>query len=110
MNNYVAEGNVLTFVAPSGGVVSGTPYMIEDTVLIATVTADGGASFEGAVRGVFTVPKTSAQQWKVGEKVYWAAGTGKFDNTGASGDTLCGRVAAAAANPSDTGDILLLQA
>src|SRR3990172_5801752 len=94
MENYVAPGEVVELTAPTGGVVSGTAYLIGGLVIVALVTA----AVEHA--------KVSAQAWTEGAKLYWDD-TAKNFTTTASGNTLVGVAAAAAANPSATGKIRL---
>lgn len=58
------------------------------------------------MRGVFDLPKTSAQAWTVGAKIYWDSANGLATTT-ASGNSLIGTALAAAANPSATGRVRL---
>lgn len=106
MRNFKQPGDVLTFVAPSGGVVSGTGYVIEDLFVIAATDADEGDEFEGQITGVFELPKTSAQAWVRGELIYWDPTPGVATTT-ASGGHLIGAAAKVAANPSDVGEVRL---
>jgi predicted RecA/RadA family phage recombinase len=106
MTNYKSSGDVLTFVAPSGGVVSGTPLVIEDITVVPAVTALETVAFEGMIRGRFSVPKTAGQTWDVGEKIYIIVGTGIFTTT-ASTNVLAGIVAAAAESAATTGEVVL---
>ena len=100
MNNFVQEGTVGEFTAPSGGVVSGTAYKFEDIVCIATVDADTDVNFTGLVVGVVNAAKATGAAWAMGEKVYFAAGASNFTTT-AGGNTLVG-VAWKAADSGDT--------
>lgn len=104
--NYVQPGNTLTLTAPSGGVVSGTVYLIGTLLVVAQATVAQTLPFEGKVTGVFTVPKTNAQAWTEGAKVYWDNTAKEFTTTSTS-NTLAGVAAAAAANPSTTGNVRL---
>jgi predicted RecA/RadA family phage recombinase len=106
MKNYVGPGEVLELTAPSGGVVAGTAYLIGSLVVVATVTAAEGAKFSALAQGVVTHAKVSAQAWTEGAKIYWD-NTAKNFTTTASGNTLAGVAAAAAANPTATGTIRL---
>lgn len=106
MNNFVQPGEVLELTAPVGGVVSGTLYIIGGLPVVAAVTAAAGATFAAHVCGVFELPKTAAQAWAEGDRIYWNAGTSKAENLSASG-LLIGVAAAAAANPSATGKVRL---
>jgi predicted RecA/RadA family phage recombinase len=106
MRNYVQPGDSLTLTAPSGGVVSGTGYLIGAIFGVAAVTAAEAAAFELLIKGVFSLAKTSAQAWTEGQKIYRHAGTGAMDNDPTTGP-LVGVAAAAAANPSSTGIVRL---
>ena len=106
MENYDQEGEVVPFTAPTGGVVSGTAYLIGSLVVVALVTAAETVMFSALVKGVVTHAKVSAQAWTEGVKLYWDD-TAKNFTTTSGGNTLCGVAAAAAANPSATGKIRL---
>ena len=106
MENFVAEGEVVTLTAPTGGVVSGTAYLIGSLVVVALVTAAETVSFSALTRGVVTHAKVSAQAWTEGVKLYWDD-TAKNFTTTAGGNPLVGVAAAVAANPSATGKIRL---
>lgn len=106
MNNYVQEGNFLTLTAPSGGVVSGVLYLIGTLAVVATVDAAEGESFAASTRGVHDLAKTSAQAWTEGAEIYRDAVTGAA-TTVSTDNTLIGKAAAVAANPSATGAVLL---
>jgi len=56
-NNFVQEGSILTFVAPSGGVSSGDGFVVENTFAVALHDAAEGADVSGQVTGVWTLPK-----------------------------------------------------
>jgi predicted RecA/RadA family phage recombinase len=71
MQNYKQPGDILTFTAPTGGVVSGTAYLIGALLVVAQASADAGAEFEGLVEGVLTLPKPGSQAWAEGQKIYW---------------------------------------
>ena len=88
MKNYIQEGNVLTEVAPSGGVVSGTAYKIGSSVSVAVESASEGNEYSAARCGVFSLPVTSAETPTVNAKAYF-----KSDNTistTATSNTLVG--------------------
>jgi predicted RecA/RadA family phage recombinase len=104
--NKVQSGDILDLVAPSGGVVSGTPYQIGQIVCVALTDAAVGETFAGAVVGVWEVAKLSAQAWTVGDLVYFDAGNDRF-TTVASGNQLAGVAVKTAANPSATGTVRL---
>lgn len=106
MKNYIQPGDTLELTAPSGGVVSGTGYLIGALFVVAAVTAAEGATFAAKVTGVISLAKVSAQAWTEGAKVYWD-NTAKNVTTTASGNTLIGVAAAVANNPSSTGLVRL---
>ena len=103
MKNYVQSGDVVTVAAPAA-VTSGAGVLVGSLFGVAQTDADNGADVAIVTRGVFELPKTSAQAWTVGAKIYWAAGAGECTTT-ATGNTLIGVAVAAAANPSATGTV-----
>jgi predicted RecA/RadA family phage recombinase len=105
-SNYKQPGKVITCIAPSGGVVSGLPYMLGAVLVVALASAVEAAEFEGQLGGVWALPKTSAQAWAFGDKIYWNASTSKLDNVPTVGP-LVGVATAIAANPTSTGEVLL---
>ena len=106
MKNYTGSGNKLTLTAPAGGVTTGVALLIGSLLVVAESTAAAGATFVGVTTGEFTYAKVSAQAWAEGAKVYWDD-TAKNFTTTATGNTLVGVAAAAAANPSSTGSVRL---
>ncbi|SFJ68027.1 DUF2190 family protein [Methylobacterium brachiatum] len=104
MKNFIMEGDTLTVPAPAGGVVSGALVIIGLMVGVATTTQPQGAPVAVKTRGVFELPKTSAEAWTVGQAIYWT-GTAA---TSTSGGTLLGYAAEAAANPSAVGRVRLI--
>jgi predicted RecA/RadA family phage recombinase len=94
MQNWVQEGKVMTFTAPSGGVVSGTAYLIGSLLVIATITAAQTEPFTGITRGVVTYAKPGSQAWTEGAKIYWDNSAKNFTTT-SSGNTLVGVAAEA---------------
>lgn len=106
MKNFIQTGDVVPVTAPAGGVVSGNGVIIGSLFGVADHSAAEGAPVQLATRGVFDLPKTSAQAWTLGAKVYWDAGNGVATTT-ASGNSLIGVALAAAANPSAVGSVRL---
>ena len=104
--NFVKPGNVVTLTAPTGGVVSGLGYLIGSLFVVATVDVAQTLPFEGAVEGVWSLLKTSAQAWTEGQKIYWNTATNLASNDSSTGP-LIGVAVAAAANPSATGQVRL---
>jgi predicted RecA/RadA family phage recombinase len=106
MKTFVAEGDSLTFIAPTGGVVSGTGVKIGDGFVVATVTKAATESFTGVRTGVVEHAKVSAQAWTEGQQINWD-NTAKLMTTVTTGNFRVGYAAAAAANPSATGKVVL---
>jgi predicted RecA/RadA family phage recombinase len=106
MKNFVRHGNSVPVAAPAGGLASGAGYLAGAIFGVASTAAAEGETVELAVVGVFDLPKTSAQAWTVGAKVYWD-GANAVATTTASGNTLIGVAFAAAANPSAVGRVRL---
>ena len=69
--SYIAQGDVLTLTAPSGGVTAGTAYLFGGLVVIAQTTAAEAASFDAYATGIHSVTKANSQAWTVGAVIYW---------------------------------------
>jgi predicted RecA/RadA family phage recombinase len=106
MKTFVQQGDVLEFTAPTGGVVAGTGVKIGDILVIAAVTAAVGEKFNGVRTGVVEHAKVSAQAWTEGQQVNWD-NTNKVFTTVTTGMFKAGVAAAAAANPTATGKVVL---
>lgn len=107
MNNYLKPGKTMTFTAPAGGVVSGTPALIGSLLVIPTNTAAAGAQFEGVAEGVFTLPKIAGVAWTEGQLLYHDTAANNI-GTVVSATTRRVGVAAAAAQAGDvTGQVRL---
>lgn len=106
MKNSRSEGDVLTLVAPSGGVVSGVPVLIGGLLVVPQASAAVGELFAGEVRGVLELSKVSAQAWSQLVKLYWDD-TAKLVTTVTGSNTVIGVAAAVADNPSATGLVRL---
>lgn len=83
MINFIQPGDSVEFTAPSGGVVSGTPKLIGQLVVVPTVTVAQTVRFVGKTTGVFSVPKVGSQAWTEGARVYWDEGNDRFTTTAA---------------------------
>lgn len=103
MKNYVQKGDILSLTAPSGGVVSGSAYLIGAMIVVAKHSAAQDQKFEAATEGVFSLPKAAGQAPAEGAKLYWD-NTAKNLTTSPSGNTFAGYAVAAAL----TGDALVL--
>ena len=99
MKAYVQPGKSLTVIAPAGGVLSGQGVLIGALFGIAQYDAIEGAEVEILTEGVVEIPKTSALQIDVGDRLFWDA-TNKVVNKTATAQLCVGIAVAAAANPS----------
>lgn len=105
MKNYVQPGENITLAAPYD-VASGAGALVGSIFGVAQETVLSGADVVLVRRGVFDLAKVSAQAWTVGAKIYWD-NAAKVCTTVSTSNTLIGAAAAAAANPSATGTVLL---
>jgi predicted RecA/RadA family phage recombinase len=106
MKTYVQPGEVLTYTAPAGGVVSGTLYLIGALVVVATVDAAATEKFAAFVGpGVVMAPKATGA-WTEGAKLYWD-NTAKNVTTVLTANTLIGVAAQAQASGDTTGAVRL---
>jgi predicted RecA/RadA family phage recombinase len=104
--NFVQPGKSLTVTAPTGGVLSGEGVLIGTLFGIAQYDAVEGAEVEILTEGVVEIPKTSALQIDVGDRLFWDA-TNKVVNKTATVQVCVGIAVSAAANPSPSGRIKL---
>lgn len=107
--SYVS-GDLVQCAAPSGGVTTGTVYVIGGMILVAQSTAAEGETCVFARTGVHSLPKVGGQAWAVGDKVYWDGGNSRFTKTVADGLVLAGvayEVAGSGAGVT-TGKVLLV--
>lgn len=105
MKTYIQHGAILTVTAPAE-VASGDGVLIGSLFGVSQIAAASGAEITIVTQGVIELAKTAAQEWSVGDKIYWNDTTKKA-TTAASGNTLIGVAVAAAANPSDVGAVKL---
>jgi len=108
MKTFSSEAEVITLTAPSGGVVSGAPYLIGSLVVVALQTVAQTLPFSALVRGVVSYTKTGTQAWTEGAKVYLDVSPREFTTT-SSGNTLCGvAVVAVGAGAGETTGVVRL--
>jgi predicted RecA/RadA family phage recombinase len=109
--NFIQPGNTVTVtnedVTGAVDIASGEGFLVGSLFGVAQGDIAVGADGEIDVRGVWRVAKVSAQAWTQGAKIYWDNAARLFTTT-SSGNKLVGVAAAAAANPSGTGDVLLI--
>lgn len=105
MNNFRQPGDVLTLtvdrdVSSGGGFLKGSIFGV------ATGDVADTESGEFLTCGVFSLTKTSAQAWTVGQKIYWDNTNFRCDSDGTVGQ-LIGVATEVADNPSSTGYVKL---
>lgn len=105
MKNFIQPGENITLPAPAA-VTSGQLVAVGSIIGVAQHDAVAGAPLVLVRRGVFSLPKTADQAWTVGAKAYRVAADGTVSTT-ASGNTLIGAVAEAAAGTDAAGLVLL---
>lgn len=98
--NFIQEGETLTLIAPSGGVVSGGAYLIGGLLVVAQADADVGDEFEGCF-GVFELAKKSSDTMTAGAPIYWD-NTNHWFTTTVSGMYTQGTCVEAAASSTET--------
>lgn len=105
MNNFIQPGEVLTLTTDRA-VSSGGGFLAGAIFGVAAATYANGDSGEFNTCGVYSLAKTSAQAWAVGDKIYWDDTNHRCDTDGTVGQ-LIGVATAVAANPSSTGYVKL---
>lgn len=103
--NFIQPGDTVTVPAPAD-VTSGSGVLVGALFGVAAFDAKSGVDVELNTKGVYTLPKTSAQAWTVGAKVYWD-GSKCTTADGSGANTLIGHALVAAASPSATGVVRL---
>jgi predicted RecA/RadA family phage recombinase len=104
--NKIQEGDTITVAAPYD-VASGAGAKVGGIFGVAQIAALSGADVPLARKGAFKLAKTSAQAWGVGDKIYWDNTNKVAHSVPGGGRLFIGYAAAAADNPSSTGDVLL---
>lgn len=94
---YVNKGQDVDFIAPSGGVVAGRLYVINNLVVLAHHTAAENEKTTGAVGEVWEFNKTSADTPAQFANAYWNSTQNEVTTT-ATGNTLVGVFMEAYAN------------
>jgi predicted RecA/RadA family phage recombinase len=105
VNNYSQPGNILTLIADRA-ITSGGGFLKGAIFGVATAAVADAAAGEFVTCGVFSLTKTSAQAWTVGQKIYWDNTLFVCTTDGTAGQ-LIGTATAVADNPSSTGYVKL---
>jgi predicted RecA/RadA family phage recombinase len=104
--NYVQPGKTITLTAPYA-VASGAGALVGSIFGVSLQTLAIAVAGEFATVGVWSLAKTSAQAWVVGDKIYWDNANKRCDNVATAGFRLIGVATAVAANPTATGSVRL---
>nr|WP_067285741.1 DUF2190 family protein [Marinobacterium profundum] len=89
MKNWTSNGEIVTFTAPAGGAVSGTPLVVGSLVVIPAFSAAATYECEGNTCGVYELPKKSTDTPAQFAKAYWDETNGEVTTT-ATDNTLIG--------------------
>jgi predicted RecA/RadA family phage recombinase len=98
MKNYVQDGKTISFT-PTAAVASGEAVLLATLLVVAIGAIAVDTEGTGVTEGVFELPKKSTDVLAVGAAVYWDDTANEITSL-ATGNTLAGKVWAAAANPS----------
>lgn len=105
MNNFIQPGETLTLTTDRA-VSSGGGFLAGSIFGVAVATYANGDAGEFNTCGVYSLTKTSAQAWTVGQKIYWDDTAHECTTDGTAGQ-LIGVATAVADNPSSTGYVRL---
>src|SRR5579885_3821631 len=97
MKNFIQRGDVITVMAPTGGMTSGQGVLIGNLFGVAATTAAEGESVEIATVGVYELPKLVSAVIAAGARVSWED-TAKQVNLPGSGRYRIGIAIEAAGN------------
>src|SRR5678815_5479560 len=103
---FIQPGDVMEFVAPTGGVTNGVPVLIGGFWVVPVDTALATVAFRGKASGVFQLAKATSETWSQEQPLFWDVA-----NARATVDTTVGlpigSVAAAALSADTVGKIRL---
>ena len=104
MKNYIQPGENITLPMVAA-VTSGEGVLVGSIFGVAQGKAAAGEPVVLVRRGVFELPKATTEAWVVGDPVYWDDTAKAL--TSVEADALVGAAVEDAANPSETGIVLL---
>jgi predicted RecA/RadA family phage recombinase len=104
--NFIQAGDTVTVTAPRN-VTSGELVTVGVLSGVAQTDAVSGKPVEIATRGVYSLAKTNAQAWSVGQAIYTIPSTGVCTTAATTGNVFVGVAVEAASNPSATGVVRL---
>jgi predicted RecA/RadA family phage recombinase len=109
MINYVLDGKVLN-LDPGATVAAGVGHLFGAALFgVAAVDAVSGTASAFVTSGVVTIAKTSALAISIGDRLFWDA-TNSVVNKTSSAQQQVGVAVGAAANPSSTVSMKIMQA
>ncbi len=107
MKNFVAKGDVVDFIAPASGTVSGRGELIGTSLLLFSLTTVAvGLAVSGQRTGIINAAKLTANTWAPGDKVNWNNSTKEFQLATSTLDGA-GTVVEAATSSDSVGKVAL---
>ena len=106
MKNFVQKGEVVTFIAPTGGAASGIPLVVGNLVVIPAFSAAEGYECEGATCGVYELDKLSTDTPTQLAPAFWDSTNG-YVTTTSTDNTLIGVFMDALASGTTKADVRL---
>jgi predicted RecA/RadA family phage recombinase len=105
--NYISPGNIVTIPAPAN-VDSGGVVVAGAIVGVAQGAATSGQPVDVALKGIYRLPKVSANVFSLGEVVFWNAADSLVTDDAASGaNPRIGVAVAAAGNGAGSANVRL---
>lgn len=80
MRNYIQRGDTITVPSPAA-VTGGSPVLIGQLFGVAAGDAEQGEDLDLGVVGVFELPKVGANEFAIGDAVYFDSGTKLLTST-----------------------------
>lgn len=103
MKNYVQPGDVLTVVAPGGGVTSGVGFFLGDLFVVPTTDASSGENVECLTTGVVELAKATGTGFTAGDSALFDVSADQVDGAASdAADRSCGIVVEDAASGDTT--------
>jgi predicted RecA/RadA family phage recombinase len=107
VKNYIQPGDTLTLNAPAT-VVGGQPILVGEIFGVVASDAASGKPMDLVTRGVFRLPKVTADVLSVGEAVYFDMDGGDVGEEDSVHTTKVGHAIEAAGNGATTVAVKLL--
>lgn len=90
MNNYIKSGQLLDFIAPNGGVTSGSVSRYGNILSVAVSDIPEGELGPFRTGGVIQYEKETSDTFYQGREVWWNDSTKKFTTSPSGGNVLAG--------------------